>query len=1686
MAQDGPLNLGFEDGVLSPWSAGDLHKESITVITGDEETSVTYEELDITVSPDVGSHMLRLATPKQISENMNIGSYTVSQSFTPTSDSIVLSFRVFSWEHRDTRDTFTIDVSTSDPSKHNITVQDKDGGNLSVTMFADQPTQSCSTTPCVLKLSSGKRGDLVDTKWKKIIVSGLLPTDGSPASEVTISYSLDGIGDEAHPSWAYVDSWNIPPISKFSVSRPNTVEGNIITLVDTSKAYGEDNTTTRNKWEICNSNYNPSCKNIYNTGEIILNSPDEGPIKATLTVTDKYGDSDTSVSGTFARDFTFIPAINYVNGNVYASVLNYEILKTDPTDPKDNVVLLGRFIDPGWEDQITVSWDVGEGTIVGEPLVEVEQVPMLLTGITQATYTPPTTSGTYNGSLTVYDNDGGNVTKPFTIEVINPDKLNTDEGRREPNNTLEQAHELKSGWAYLSNLHEKGDVDLFKVVLPNGDPIPNASSILIKLSNLPQDYDLIVLRRPLTVDTTPSLAFSGFGSTPTTSMFSGFGATPVMLFSGFGSTPVMNFFSGFGSTPSNNMSFFSGFGSTPTTFLFSGFGSTPNTFMFSGFGSTPMLFSGFGSTTIGEAMNNSNLKGIWLRDPRVNPFSNNELSFNHFPLSDMAFELPAQDEISSKDVNLSEVGLGNLEGSHLSLVAMSSNRGLKDEHLLLNTEGSDNEFIIAIVGNNGAFSSEPYRLQIETSVQMSAKTLVGENCIGNVDDIVVPTDKRTTFSELYNAGTTALLVVQPERYEAIYPGTWDNVFDKLKDLADKIGGTILAVPSDIYDEWDMNLCDSDKSNSSIAKYIRNEILQYVKSGTQFVTLIGNDKIIPFYRVPDATSISNEKNYALESRAIPGTPDFARLFESKNLTDDYYVDDNPFINDTSLFIPKWSISRLVENEVEITESISEFLKNNKNLNKTNAMVSGYDIFDDGAKESATYLEQLVNGGGVTKLISSTWTANDIGCELLGGAYAENCNDSEAVSKGISNFNAHFAHFFFQSADGYNKYDPKPDFMFSSDINSFGSGTQALSGNLTYTVGCHAGYNLPDGNAKEFASNTINPNLDFAQSVLKQGGVLIGSTGYGLAGIESVAGTEKLLALFSEELVKNRTVGEALVKAKQRYFTNLRSVSDVTSYDVKSSIQVTLYGLPMYSLQNEATLMSTTSTSSSSALANVSFNIIDSDGTRIPAGNNIFSQVDTASGSYYQVNNEHHSIPTRPVQPKKVLSIPTGLPVHGILVMGGIYTDELNFNPVYSRPTTEWSKGVVEKSYCQDGYWPSNLASINYFNNSPNLVVIPGQFSCTNVDPDTGIALGTQRLYDSIDLNVLRSADSTDFYPPSIESVDLQKSGNGTTAVVIGAVDNKSGISRIVALIQDKGILTPIDSGSLSGSGPYELDLGLDLSSEVNKNAKLILQVVDGANNVAYWTAKGKGIREIKVHLAEVSMYSNLSVKTLTATIPEFTSLLDKADSVSFIWDFGDTILESGLLVKDGVATDLIKLNPDGLSASFSVNHQYDTDYNLNAKLKITDSAGGIGSDEIQLMTCGDPSDFVIADGDLVQCDVTSSGENGTKINITVKVADGGVISPDFQYRLYLDYTNDGVSDLKLTYDNNTIGKTNKLDGLTASVSGDKQSLLISFDLAPTGWTKDMPLNWYMETQSGVEKGKTIGSGDSMPDTGYFSY
>ena len=89
------------------------------------------------------------------------------------------------------------------------------------------------------------------------------------------------------------------------------------------------------------------------------------------------------------------------------------------------------------------------------------------------------------------------------------------------------------------------------------------------------------------------------------------------------------------------------------------------------------------------------------------------------------------------------------------------------------------------------------------------------------------------------------------------------------------------------------------------------------SAVEFVVFIGGDDIVPFRRVPDETTISSEKLYAQDSHLKPGSPLFASMYQGNNLTDDYYVDNQPISWQGREFMSQsCAVSRLVETPAEI--------------------------------------------------------------------------------------------------------------------------------------------------------------------------------------------------------------------------------------------------------------------------------------------------------------------------------------------------------------------------------------------------------------------------------------------------------------------------------------------------------------------------------------------------------------------------------------------------------------------------------------------------------------------------------------------------------------------------------------------------------------------------------------------------
>lgn len=1619
-------NPGFEDG-LSEWSI-DSKVDSVAVVPESTDEGIL-------ITPKTGGYMLRLGSPKKQNEKQEWGDNTVTQLFTPSGGKHTFAFRLFSWDHRQD-DTLRFGIKSAGSGV--FPISGADGTTPLTISVGGKSSQECVPTLCEITVGGGKRQDFLDTGWVQVSINNL------PETPLTLEYTLAGGQNKAHASWVYIDNVNSPPVAKFSFDdSTRIVEGDHVALADQSYDPDPGDSIVSWEWRVSGSTlHDPNVVITEQNPTFIF--PDNGNFVIELMVTDSFGASTTVSSGQVAIDGTPVASLNVENLPVLMSVLNQEVLAGEETE------LLGRFIDPGYLDIHTASWDLGTAPTAGE-ITESDRIPVTSIGSVSASFRAPVLdtgelSRTLSGNLLITDNQvAGDASSSFSVEVLH--KPN----QREPNNELDLDNPqiLNGGWVYLSSLDSVGDIDIFEIKSPDGSALPAGGEVLVKLKNLPADYDLVVLNyMPDSVSTTPWL------QTPWLQ-------TPWLQ------TPWLQ-------TP---------LASTPwlqTPWLQTPWLQTP--WLQTPWLQTPWLQTPWLQTPW--------LQTPWLQTPWLQtPWLQTTFNVTQIPLSDLAQAELGGEEVGGSDLSISELALDSLIIEGASVAGFSANRGLEKETVLVRTDIPGTRIFVAVVSSNGSFSTTPYALQIETSRPVDLVGLLGTECEG---DPVIPDPVNHVDTSLSGSATPrTLFVTQKERFDVINdPDSWANkVLPELTRLAGVEQFAVLNIDSSVYDSWDRNPCSVEAAND-VSSVIREEIQKVLISGTEseqidlddtyeidgssieYVVFIGSDDIIPFRRVPDETAISNEKLYVQDSYLKPGSPLFISMYQGNNLTDDYYADNQPIAwQGRELYVPKLSISRLVETPDEISANIAAFVDAKGMLELSTALVTGYDFFQDGATLSADNLSQALISD---RLIDVDWTLDQLLCDLLGeGA---NCSTPHDVN----NINAHFNHFGAISAWGYNKkvYD---DFLSSQDITERGS---ALSGGLTYTIGCHSGLSVPDGSA--FANSgigAVNPNLDFPQAMSSQNILYVGSTGFGLGDDIAIAGTEKLIALFSAELTKGGTVGQALVRAKQRYINTL---SVVSVYDEKSSIQTTLYGLPMYDIVYSGTIEPLPTNLSTASNP-------DQDSLDLTAA---FTESFTDNGSYFAIDGEHQATAWRPIQPRVVIDL-TGDPsdspdpVHGVLITGGSYTDIPNFDPVISRPKQEWERHTTEPSVCLDAFWPSSIASINtlpvFEHIQQSLVLVPGQFRCTSVvtNPATGVdeVLGTQRNIEKLDYELTRpslAANASDFTPPFIKEVDLRITDSGVR-LDVDAVDDGP-IEKIVLLVFDNGEITPVTMKPEGRAGPYALE------ALVSDGAQMLLQVVDSAGNVAHWSAKGANARVLEIHAdaGNEALSSPVLATTLTGTVVDFQAMLDdQVPSIFYRWEFGDGTYQFGTLAVDGVAESIIDIDSDSGEYSFTVEHLYQAIGDVTAILKVTDALGGVGVDEVNIATCGDAADLdlSLANLDYLGC-ATSNDPGAMWASISLRTA--GPVTDSNQFRIYLDLDSDGNEDVFLKY-NSSNGSTTGMQSLVVTADPlDDRVLVFSFDLSEVDFTAGETFQWYAETQDGVAGGAGQGFVDRMPDTGYFTY
>ncbi|MBI4297409.1 MAG: hypothetical protein HY676_02625, partial [Chloroflexi bacterium] len=941
-------------------------------------------------------------------------------------------------------------------------------------------------------------------------------------------------------------------------------------------------------------------------------------------------------------------------------------------------------------------------------------------------------------------------------------------------------------------------------------------------------------------------------------------------------------------------------------------------------------------------------------------------TFDMTPLSGQPFTGLGAGAIGGSDIGLGELGLSNIITGNTSVAGFSANRGTDGESLLATVDTAGTRVFAVVIGANGAYSTEPYSLQVEFSVPF--KPLVaGES--------LVSSHTYTTDALIQNTSPKTLFVTQRERMQALYPGSWDSLLADLTALAShpSVLGDIISVPSIIYEPWDLNPASVDEANT-VSSQIRTIIQDYLNAhpSIEFVVLVGSDDVIPHRRVPDETNF-NERMYALNSFLKWGSPLLSSMLAGQDLTDDYYVDARPISwQGRELYVPDLPLGRLVETPQEIRAAAQAFIGSNGVLQPQTALVTGYDFFADGASVAGDYLDDLLS---TTRLLDDNWDMNSLRTSFLGQG---------GTAPDVVYLNAHFAHYAALTAKGFTQ--GISDFLSSREVAEATGSPTALFQRLVFTIGCHAGLNVPDRSSEAVDPGLgINPALDFVQAMAQQRAIYVASTGFGVGDDEGLGGTEKLLSIYARELMQGgANAGQALVNAKQLY---LSSLSAMTVYDEKSSIQTTLYGLPMYQIKptsasftaaaatsstggnltltiNDGTSQTTlhglsmyqiqaagvgaAAVASSSTGGNLTLTI--NDGTSSSTTNHSLQLVTTPSGSYYTADGDAQATADRAIQPRVVTSLASNDsgPVHGVMLTNDIapnvaatFSDTSEFDPLIARPTIEWERDAEERQICLPSFWPSELASVNSLETGDGLmqtlVVVPGQFRCDSDSAPT--VTGIQRLYSSLSFDLLRF-NSSDWQPPQVSGIELREVDYTTVDVTVHASD-PSNVVSIVVLQIGNGTAISTSSGPLSGPGPYTVRI----SNFASGNA-LMVQVADGAGNVSTATGKGANLSVIRVSVEPTATVDENRPVSLRATLPDFINL---AAPVFYIWNFGDGTSVSGQTTNGTI--DVSHVYPDD-NPTGTPTDQYVT------QVKVMDSAGGIGTATI-IVTVEDIAPVVTA-------------------------------------------------------------------------------------------------------------------------------
>jgi hypothetical protein len=793
-----------------------------------------------------------------------------------------------------------------------------------------------------------------------------------------------------------------------------------------------------------------------------------------------------------------------------------------------------------------------------------------------------------------------------------------------------------------------------------------------------------------------------------------------------------------------------------------------------------------------------------------------------------------------------------------SVLAASANPGTLDEQVTVNTWNNSGDFYVRVRGRNGAFSiSDTFQLEVQ---------VISEIC-----GSVAPVSQATTLTG-QAGGYHTIIVTDLARMEGT-PEEKSVLEQRLAQFAARaeVSGVVVDVGADAKVQAANTQADAHPecpyAKNLVAEAIKQVVDNYWshnQSTMEYVVIVGNDDVIAFYRYPDNALLANEKDFWPPVK--DDTASQASLRLGYVLGQDFYgASQTVEIKNTSLPIPDLAVGRLVETAPDVTGMLDAYLLTINGVLETpdSALVSGYDFLEDNAlavqqefETAGTAVDTLITDRDVSPTVTCSDTLpaeNPLSCSWT----AQNLKDQLFTDRHDLIYLA--GHFSANSALA-------ADYSSRVLASELAAAPVDLTNALVLSPGCHSGYNI----VNEHGIPQVTREPDWAQAFARKKAILIAGTGYQYGETDFMAYSESLYLAISQQLHAGTgpvSIGKALNEAKKDY---LSGTPQLRGIEEKAYLEATLFGPPMMSVNfasgrgdqdGEPSRVPGTTGYDSGPGAVLGLRYHDLSVNPTPSLHNDVlkdpSTQETVTVTYLSGNDGVETNPGEPVLPLDIYNVSVAdLAVRGIGFREGTYSDLHDILPYTGAAVTE-IRGV-HTPFPKDFFYPATLWRANYFDKiadpeegSTRLALTPAQHRSSESNP----LLSTLRSFSNMKFRLFYSANTQTY---AGGSVPADAAAPAIAQVSAPVVDGNIHFSMTVLGNPSAGIqevwvtYTSADPGSSFYGKWQSLDLSQNLSNSklwegvleqatlggtLPEDVRYIVQAVNGSGLVGMATNFG---------------------------------------------------------------------------------------------------------------------------------------------------------------------------------------------------------------------------------------------------------